>query len=259
MGYSEIKLDKNEAVATITLNKPDRMNGVGLVMVEEIISAIKDVAADESVKVLVLTGAGRAFCAGGNLESPLYQIKDPLKMHEVIQAFGQISVALRSLPKPVIAMVNGAAVGAGFSFALACDFIYASDKAKLGHVYLNLGVQSDGGGTYFLPRLIGTAKALEFIYSGAVIGAEEALQMGLVNRVFPAEELEAQTMKMAKKLTTRPTMAMAMAKSSVYQGMGMDLESAVEFEARAHTIAMLSDNLVEGMAAFKEKRPPKFA
>jgi 2-(1,2-epoxy-1,2-dihydrophenyl)acetyl-CoA isomerase len=160
--------------------------------------------------------------------------------------------------KPAIAMVNGVAVGAGFSFALACDIIMASDRARFGHVYLNIGVQSDCGATYFLPRLIGVARACELIFTGNIIDAAEAERIGLVNRVVPAEELETGTMELALSLTKGPALAMGLAKKSIYQGLTMDLASAIEFETRAHVITMISDDMTEGITAFKEKRTPKF-
>jgi 2-(1,2-epoxy-1,2-dihydrophenyl)acetyl-CoA isomerase len=188
----------------------------------------------------------------------IYDLKDPDKMAEVVNKFGQVSLNLRNMPKPVIAMVNGVAVGAGFSFALACDIIIASDKARFGHVYLNIGVQSDAGATYFLPRLIGVSRACELIFSGDIIDAKEAERIGIVNRVVPATELETRTMEFALKLTEKPALAMGMVKKSLYQGLTMDLATAIEFETRGHIMTMISDDMKEGISALKEKRAPKF-
>ena len=162
------------------------------------------------------------------------------------------------MPKPVIAMLNGAAVGAGLSFVLACDIIIASDKARVGTVYQNLGVMSDAGATYFLPRLVGVSKACELIFTGEIIDAQEAERIGLFNRVVPAEELESKTMELALNLARKSPLAMGTAKKSIYQALTMDVATAIEFEARAHTLTMLTDDMHEGIAAFKEKRAPQF-
>jgi 2-(1,2-epoxy-1,2-dihydrophenyl)acetyl-CoA isomerase len=258
MKYKSILLKKESGVATIAMNKPQTMNGMDLEMCKELVAATEEVGRDPGVKVVVLTGSGKAFSAGGDLGSPIYDIKDPRKLEDIILTFGQVSINLRNMPKPAIAMVNGVAVGAGFSFALACDIIMASDKARFGHVYLKIGVQSDGGSTYFLPRLIGVARACELIFTGDIIDASEAERIGLVNRVVPAEELEARTLELASKLAKGPSLAMGLAKKSIYQGLSMDFASAIEFEARAHVMTMISDDMTEGIAAFKEKRAPKF-
>ena len=258
MGYKSILLKRESGVATIVMNRPGKMNGVDQEMCKELVAATEEVARDAEVRVVILTGTGKAFCAGGDLDSTIYDIKDPQELRDIILSFGQVSINLRNMLKPAIAMVNGVAVGAGFSFALACDIIMASDRARFGHVYLNIGVQSDCGATYFLPRLIGVARACELIFTGNIIDAAEAERIGLVNRVVPAEELETGTMELALSLTKGPALAMGLAKKSIYQGLTMDLASAIEFETRAHVITMISDDMTEGIAAFKEKRTPKF-
>ncbi|MDP6178667.1 MAG: enoyl-CoA hydratase-related protein [Desulfatiglandales bacterium] len=258
MGYKSILLKRESGVATIVMNRPGKMNGVDQEMCKELVAATEEVARDAEVRVVILTGTGKAFCAGGDLDSTIYDIKDPQELRDIILSFGQVSINLRNMLKPAIAMVNGVAVGAGFSFALACDIIMASDRARFGHVYLNIGVQSDCGATYFLPRLIGVARACELIFTGNIIDAAEAERIGLVNRVVPAEELETGTMELALSLTKGPALAMGLAKKSIYQGLTMDLASAIEFETRAHVITMISDDMTEGITAFKEKRTPKF-
>ena len=258
MGYKSILLKRESGVATIVMNRPGKMNGVDQEMCKELVAATEEVARDAEVRVVILTGTGKAFCAGGDLDSTIYDIKDPRGLRDIILSFGQVSINLKNMLKPAIAMVNGVAVGAGFSFALACDIIMASDRARFGHVYLNIGVQSDGGATYFLPRLIGVARACELIFTGNIIDAAEAERIGLVNRVVPAEELETGTMELALSLTKGPALAMGLAKKSIYQGLTMDLASAIEFETRAHVMTMISDDMTEGITAFKEKRTPKF-
>lgn len=258
MKYNSIILERSEGVATVTLNRPERLNAMDQATITGLLAAIEELTRDPEVKVVVLTGKGKAFCVGGDLDTPMYDIKDPSELGGLILMLGKIVLSIRNMPKPVISMVNGAAVGGGFGLALAADIIIASDKARLGHVYLNIGVQSDTGAIYFLPRLIGVSRAAELIFTGKVIDAAEAERIGLVNRVVPAERLEAETMELAAKLAKGPSLAMGLAKKSLYQCLTMDLASALEFEARGHVMTMLSEDMTEGIAAFKEKRAPAF-
>lgn len=258
MAYKTIIVETKDKVAKITLNKPDKMNGVDQDMCRELVCATEEVGQDRDVRAVIITGSGKAFCAGGDLSSSMYDVKDPKELNDIILMFGQVSININAMEKPTIAMVNGAAVGAGLSFALACDMRIASDKARFGHVYLNIGVQSDAGGTYFLPRLVGVARACELVFTGKVIDAAEAERIGLVNKVVPAEELESETTKLAAQLARSSALAIGMAKKSIYRGLTMELPTAIEFEARAHTLTMISDDMTEGIAAFKEKRQPNF-
>lgn len=258
MGYETIMVTKEDGVATITLNRPEAMNSVNEGMLKELVEVTQEVGDDEAVKVVVLTGAGRAFCAGGDLEAPMYKITNSAEMRRLIVEFGKIPLNLRNMPKPVIAAVNGAAVGAGLGFALAADIIIASEKARFGHVYRNIGLMSDCGSIYFLPRLIGVSKACEIIFTGKVIDAGEAERLGITNQVVPADQLEAVTKELAVKLAKGPSVAIGLAKMSLYQGLGMDLPTAIEWEARAHAICMLGEDMQEGIKAFKEKREPVF-
>ncbi len=165
---------------------------------------------------------------------------------------------MQHLPKPIIGCINGVAVGAGCNLALATDLRLASDAAKFGEVFSRIGLVPDGGGTYFLPRLVGTAKALELIMLGDIIEAEEAQRIGLVNRVVPADQLQAETQKLAERLGNGPTLAHGLAKTGVYQSMNMSLEDVLNMEARNQAVAARSEDRAEGAAAFREKRPPRF-
>ena len=258
MNYQTIIITKEEDVATITLNRPEVMNAVNEEMLKELVEATREVGDDEAVKAVILTGAGRAFCAGGDLEAPMYKITNSAEMRGLIVEFGKIPLNLRNMLKPVIAAVNGAAVGAGLGFALAADIIIASERARFGHVYRNIGLMSDCGSIYFLPRLIGVSRACEIIFTGKVIDAREAERIGLVNKVVPADQLESVTKELALKLAKGPSVAIGLAKISIYQGLGMDLPTAIEWEARAHAISMLTEDMQEGIKAFKEKREPVF-
>ena len=258
MNYQTIMITKEDGIATITLSRPEVMNAVNEEMLKELVEATREVGDDEAVKAVILTGAGRAFCAGGDLEAPMYKITNSAEMRGLVAEFGKIPLNLRNMPKPVIAAVNGAAVGAGLGFALAADIIIASERARFGHVYRNIGIMSDCGAIYFLPRLIGVSKACEIIFTGKIIDAREAERIGLVNQVVPADQLEAVTKELALKLAKGPSVAIGLAKISIYQGLGMDLPTAIEWEARAHAISMLTEDMKEGIKAFKEKREPVF-
>ena len=258
MEFETIVFEKQDGVATITLNRPERMNAVSDRMKVELSEAIADVESDDSVRVLVLTGAGRAFCAGGDLGRDFYDTTHPREAMQVMSTAGKIILSLRNLPKPVIAAVNGAAVAMGLGLALACDIIIASDKARFGHVYVSIGSQSDCGTIYFLPRLIGVAKACELIFTGEIIDAKEAERIGLVNRVVPAEELESAAKELALRLAKGPPVAIGLAKTALYQALEMSLSEALELEARGHALAMLTEDMREGVKAFKEKREAQF-
>ncbi len=258
MDYKAIKIIKEEMVATILLNRPEKMNALDLESVKELSRATEEIGTDESVRVVVLTGAGRAFCAGGDITSPMYDETNPEELRKIIIEFGKVPLNLRNMPKPVIAGVNGVAVGVGLGFALAADIIIASEEARFGHVYANIGLMSDGGSIYFLPRLIGVSKACELMFTGKIINAKEAEKIGLVNQVVPSDQLEAVVKELAHKLAKGPPMAIALQKISLYQGLTMDLPTAIEWEARAMSLCMLSEDMKEGLKAFKEKRPPLF-
>lgn len=258
MSFETILFHKDGPVATIAFNRPQRKNAVGPQTVEELLKALADVAADSSVKVLVLTGAGGIFCSGGDLQSEMFQPKPPIADKAMTARYGDVTFAIRSLPKPVIAAVDGAAVGIGFHYALACDIIIASDKARFSEGFAGIGLHPDGGGTYLLPRLVGVAKALELIFTNRMIDAQEAERIGIINRAVPAEKLEAAVKEMAQSIASGPSIAFGLAKISVYQAQSLDLASALEAEARAQAICLHTEDHREGVTAFLAKRKPQF-
>ena len=258
MNYNTIIVEKEEGVATVTLNRPDKLNALTPKMLEELEAATEELAHDNDVKVVVITGAGRAFCAGADLDHPIFNMTEPADVKEVMQKFHQIPLNIRKIPKPVIASVNGAAVGAGCNYALACDIVIASETARLGEVFVNIGLHPDCGGTYHLPRLVGTAKACELLFTGKIIDAKEAERIGLVNQVVAADQLETVTKELALSLAKGPFLAISMMKTSIYQGLEMDLASVLEREAATQSICILTDDCKEGISAFKEKRKPIF-
>ena len=260
MKYQNIIVGEREGIATITLNRPDKLNALNDQMVEELISAIGDIEENRSIRVLVITGSGRAFCAGGDV----MQVEtEALKLgSEEARQYGRywqkIILGLHRLSKPTIAMVNGVAIGGGFHIALACDLRVGSEKTKFLVGYTRVGVFPDLGGTWLLPRIIGMARAAEFIFTNDPIGAKEAEGMGLLNRLVTASELETKTMELARKIAKGPPIAIRLGKLQLYKGLEMDLETALEFEIASVTIAFASKDYREALAALSENREPKF-
>ena len=256
MEFKDIILDKQEGIAKITLNRPDAMNAFSLEMREEVGTAFESFASDDEVRAVVLTGAGRAFCAGGDIKGWGDLGDDGLKT--LLTLAHRAVRAITTLEKPVIAMVNGAAAGAGCNLALACDLIIASDKARFGETFVKVGLGPDWGGAYFLPRLVGMAKAKELLFSGKVIDANEALQIGLVNQVVPSDQLEATTMELAKQLANSATKAIGLTKSFLHKVCQMDLDAALEYEGNVQAACIKTYDHQEGVKAFLEKRPAEF-
>jgi len=261
MAHELIAVDVQRRVATVTLNRPERLNALGGDMREQLAAALERVAADDAARVVVLTGAGRAFCSGGDVKEMSERRaagKTTRREAEVVPLRDAILLRLQALPKPVIAAVNGIAVGAGMNLALGCDLRIASDKAAFGQVFVKRGLHPDWGGTYFLPRLVGMAKALELILGGELVPAQEALRLGLVNRVVPDAEFAAQAREWAEQLAEGPPIAMRLAKRGVYRNQHADLAAALEYETYAQQIVWGSEDAGEGIRAFVEKRPPEF-
>src|SRR5262245_25299586 len=251
-----VTLDKG--IKRITINRPDRRNSVDTETVTALRDAI-DASNDDESRVLVLTGAGDAFCAGADLQS----VHD----HDIARFDVTASLrsntnptmrAMRSLPKPIIAQVHGPAVGVGCNYALACDLIIASEEATFGQVFIRIGLMPDGGSTYFLPRIVGYAKAFELMATGDIITAQEALSLGLINRVVPAEKLETTVNGMAERLAAAPAIALAKIKQGLNHGERSDLASALDFEAVHQGECFHSKDFQEGVKAFLEKRKPHF-
>jgi 2-(1,2-epoxy-1,2-dihydrophenyl)acetyl-CoA isomerase len=258
MDYETITYKKEAGVAYIDFNRPDKMNSLTDQMLTESSQAIDEAAKDPEVRVIVLTGSGRAFCAGADLGHPLFEATSPVEIHTGMASFHKLPLQLRNAPKPVIASVNGAAVGAGANLALACDMIIASDQARFGQVFVNIGVHPDTGGTYFLPRAVGVPRACELLMTGRIIDAKEAERIGMVNKVVPADKLEATTRELAESLAKGPPIALSMMKESIYQALEMDLPTALEREANCQAILVNSEDNREGIRAFREKRRPEF-
>jgi 2-(1,2-epoxy-1,2-dihydrophenyl)acetyl-CoA isomerase len=257
MDYEAILVRKAGPVATVMLNRPEALNFLDPIMAQEIESAMADFEKDEEVRAVIITGAGRAFCAGGDVkfmkqEWPVYDLV--VRMERVT---GFIK-AMLDLPKPIIASVNGPAVGAGCNIALAADLVLASEKATFCQVFTRIGLIPDCGGIYLLPRRVGMTKAKELILTARTIEAGEAERIGLVNRVVPAEALEEETRKIAAELASGATMAIGIAKRLLNQSYESDFETILQAENSNQVLLRKAEDHREGVRAFFEKRKPEF-
>jgi enoyl-CoA hydratase/carnithine racemase len=260
VGWEFILFAKEEGIGTITLNRPDTLNALAGNMRQEILAALEAAAADGEVRVIVITGAGKGFCAGGDVK----EFVSGTSQSETRLPFDQrptrdkIVLCIQAVGKPVIASVNGVAAGGGCNLALACDMRIASDRARFGEVFVRRGIHPDWGGIWFLPRIVGYARAAELIFSGEVINAHEALRIGLVNRVVPHEELAAATREFALKFAKNAPIPIALAKKCLQHFSRIDLGQALDHERFAQEICEHTEDRAEGMRSFVEKRPPVF-
>src|SRR5437867_11090547 len=258
--YETIIFTTDGPVATIKLNRPDKLNAFGGPMREEILDALAKLALDHEVRVLLVTGEGRGFSAGGDIDhlKQLRDRKDEEAFRRVLANGQKITRTLRSLPKPVIAAVNGPCAGAGFSFALGCDIRIASDLATFGASFALVGLHPDWGGSWFLPKLVGSARACELVFTGTMISALEAEKIGLVNRVVPHDQLIPSVMDLAGKIAKNPPGVLRLAKESIYRSVSSDLETAFARESQVQLECFYSEDFLEGVTAFVEKRKPQF-
>lgn len=271
----DVLMEKSKnGVALITLNRPDSLNAMGGNLIPLLGDLITECSTDDSVRCVVLTGAGRAFCAGGDVKAMAgrptpgtSQAAAPQSMGSAIS--GRIenlrnmqkrsSYVLHTMPKPTIAMVNGHAVGAGFSLALACDLRVASEKARLGTIFRNVALSGDFGSSYFLPRLVGLEKARELFFTGAILTGEEAYKIGMVSRVVPHDQLLEKTMELADVIASGPTLTLGKMKENLNLSASSDLETLLDLEALNQNITAMTNDHREAVKAFVEKRKPTFS
>ncbi|MEA2344231.1 MAG: hypothetical protein QOF63_2400 [Thermoanaerobaculia bacterium] len=255
-----ISSETNDFITTITLNRPEKLNAFAGTMREDLLAAIRAAADDQDCRVVIITGAGRAFCAGGDVEymSGLQKNGDVEVFRKLLDAGRDVVTQIAEMPKPVIASVNGIAAGAGCNLALACDYRLASDTAKLGETFVRIGIHPDWGGTWFLPRLVGPSRAFELMATGRMVDAAEALAIGMVDRVVPLADLPEQTSTLARAIAQGPPQAIADIKRALSASRTNSLSAQVELESEHQVRAFLSRDAGEGMLAFFEKRAPRF-
>lgn len=238
--YETLLVTKSEGVGVITLNRPDVYNAISLLMREELRLAFEELGKDEATKVIVLTGAGKAFCAGGDVKEQGAGF-DAISGRERVRTLHRTLMAMVNLDKPIISAVNGIALGAGMSLALAGDMIIAAENAKFSQIFINIGFVPDTGSAYFLPRLIGLARAKDLVLTGRTVGAQEAKEIGLVNQIVPLADLLSTVMDLAKTMAKRSAKALAFDKSMLNRSLNSDLPTMLEIEAFAQGICFQSD------------------
>jgi len=266
MDFEQITYEKSDGIATITLNRPERMNAFTPKMIDEWYGALWDAHTDPDTRVVIVTGSGnRGFCtgadvSGGNL---LGRLQDETRARVETRNFlrdgvQRIPRLVSLMEKPYLAAVNGAATGAGMDMASMCDIRFAADSARFGMTYVRMGIIPGDGGAYYLPRIVGTARALDLIWSGRLFGADEALAMGYVSAVVPADELMTYTREYALRLAKGPAVAIQMAKRLVYRSAGVDVDAALDLAGQAMYVAQGTEDAKEGPRAFAEKRDPEW-
>jgi 2-(1,2-epoxy-1,2-dihydrophenyl)acetyl-CoA isomerase len=260
MPYDNIDVTEDSGIVTITLNRPDKLNALVGHMRRDLAEALEAAGSERNVRVVVITGAGPAFCAGGDLAyaTELMERNDTEEFARLLGAARRVVTAIRQMTKPVVASVNGPAAGAGCNLALACDLRIASTNASFTQSFVKIGFHPDWGGTYFLPRLVPANKACELFFLGNTVDAPEALRLGLVNWVVPAPELAAETCKLAERLREAPPVPVAAAKQAIYISDNEDLETMLSYEVDAQLRCFASKDGKEGVRAFLEKREPRF-
>jgi len=262
MEFETVTYERNDGVATIAMNRPDALNALSMQLTIDLGDAIRHAVSD-NVRAIVLTGNGRAFCSGGDLREMQSMwkregrieafLEDPLgKLHEVIRL-------IRETPIPFIAAVNGVCAGAGTNFALACDLVIAADNATFNEAFVRIGLSPDCGGTFFLPRAIGDKLAAELFMTGESVTAERALQIGMINRVVPVDDLALTAAKFAEKLAAAPTGSIGRIKRMLNASFSNDLAEQLALEHDCQIESGRSEDFKEGVAAFFEKRPPAFS
>ena len=261
MTFEFLLYDVVDRVATITLNRPERLNALNPGMREELLEAVTHSDARADVRVMVITGAGRGFCSGGDVKA-MNEANEggqsSALSDKVAPARDKVVLAMRDASKPLLAAVNGAAAGAGMNLALACDIRIASKQARFGQSFSRRGLHPDWGGTYFLPRIVGMAKACELIFTGKMIDADEALRLGIVSQLAEHDDLMATTMTLAHSIAAGPPIAIRLARRAMYRSQDSSLRDALEFETYAQNICRETADAKEGIKAFVEKREPRF-
>ena len=255
--FTTLRYAVADAVATLTLDRPDALNALTVPLKTELLAAFRAIGRDRSVRAVILTGAGRAFCVGQDLRERLEPEAAPLAV-ELRERYNPIIAAMRGLDQPIVGAINGVAAGAGASLAFACDIRLAAEGASFVLAFGRIGLVPDSGATWFLPRLVGSARAAELALAGGTLSAADAERIGLVSRVVPADQLEGEARAVASRLAEQAPLALALTKRAIQRTWSIDLEAALEDEAYRQGIAGATADHAEGIAAFLEKRPPRF-
>jgi len=258
MAYQTILVDTQDGVTTLILNRPQVLNAFNNEMAEEMLAALKAAERDSATRCLVLTGAGRGFCAGQDLEALRARPEAVSFREHLLRTYNPIVSRLRSMEKPVVGQINGAAAGAGFGLALACDLRYMAASAKFRFAFSGIGLAPDSGTSFFLPRLIGYARAFELAATNMPVAAKAALELGLAESVFPDETLAAEVRAIAVRLAQGPTRGLGLMKRAMNKAFDLPLDEALDYEAHLQEIAGQTADHREGVAAFLEKRVPVF-
>ena len=265
MDFQTILLEKQDRVARVTLNRPDRLNALNVQMFEELNLALQDVAEDPDIWAMVLTGAGRAFCASADIKEErqggdkLLSQQTPNETYNFIRTRPQqITLRLTDMQKPTIAMVNGLAIGDGFDWVLACDIRVGCEHSRFMNAFIQMGLVSNTGSTWLYPRALGINKALELLYTGDWLNAEEAYRLGVLNHLVPAERLEEETMALVGRITARAPIPNRLAKGMVYRGLTQSLEEHLVDAAQVEVLTLTTRDHKEALDAFLAKRAPQF-
>ncbi len=247
-------------VATVTLNRPEKLNALTVGMVDELVAALRRFGEDDAVRCIVLTGSGRAFCAGADLEvlQDIHDRQDVDLARALVDGSRAVHRLVREARQPVLCALNGVAAGGGANLALGCDLRLAADTARIGQVFAKLGLHPDWGGSYFLPRLVGSARALELFLSAELLDAGRMLELGLVNRVVPAADLAAEAQAWGERIAAAPPLAVRWMKRAVHASGRASLEEMLDHELDAQLALFRSEDFTEGLAAFRAKREPHF-
>jgi enoyl-CoA hydratase/carnithine racemase len=265
MTYNTLIVEKSDGIATLKLNRPDRLNALSIEMGRELNAAIEELKADLESRVFVITGEGRAFCAGEDVKQRPGDSSQVRQQQTALSKFAsgpsgliRFATIFRNMTKPTIASINGYAVGQGLSLALACDIRIASEEANLGAIWTRRGIPPESAGAYLLTQLVGPAKACELIFSGKMVGALEAKEIGLINEVVPAGQLKEATYEMARKIAEGPPVAIAVSKAMIYQALETSLDIHGRLEFFGQDYCFNTEDREEGIRSFLEKRPPRF-